>query len=387
MPVGQHSSGWWNDKCSRTVYGTGLAPISLSRVCQGVCVETVVKRGNIAMKKTNRSMALAVAGVAALLAGRAVWRRLVAYSFREKVILITGGSRGFGLVLARELVKEGAKIVLCARAQEELDQAEAEFHRQGVEVLAIPCDVAQQDQVERMVGEVIARWGRIDVLINNAGVIQTGPIEEMTIRDFQEAMNIHFWGSLHTTQAVLPSMRARRDGRIVNITSIGGKISVPHLVPYCASKFALVGLSQGLRAELAKDGVVVTTVCPGLMRTGSPRNAKFKGQHRAEYAWFSISDSLPLLSISAESAARKVIDACRYGEAELIYTLPAQVGAAFHGVFPGLTADLLGWVNRFLPGPGGIGTRAVKGKKSYSRWSPSFLTVLSDRAAARNNEV
>lgn len=338
-------------------------------------------------KKTNRSLTLAAGALAAFWAGRTLWRGLTAYSFRDKVVLITGGSRGFGLVLARQFVEEGAKVAFCARDQAELDRAEAEFRRQSVEVLAIPCDITQQDQVNRMVNEVRGRWGRIDVLVNNAGVIQTGPIEEMTTGDFQEAMDIHFWGSVYTTQAVLPAMRDRGEGRIINITSIGGKISVPHLLPYCASKFALVGLSQGLRAELAKDGIVVTTVCPGLMRTGSPRNAKFKGQHRAEYTWFSISDSLPVLSISAESAARKVLDACRHGDAELTYTLPAKIGAAFHGVFPGLTADLLGLFNRLLPGPGGIGTRAVKGKKSRSRWSPSFLTVLSEKAAARNNEV
>src|SRR6185503_4123757 len=122
--------------------------------------------------------------------------------------------------------------------------------------------------------------------------------------------------------AVLPEMRARREGRIVNITSIGGKISVPHLLPYSASKFALVGLSEGLRAELAKDGIVVTTICPGLMRTGSPRNATFKGQHRAEYAWFSIGDSLPVTAMSADRAARQILTACKRGEAEVVLSVP-----------------------------------------------------------------
>src|SRR5204863_2590958 len=128
---------------------------------------------------------------------------------------------------------------------------------------------------------------------------------------------------VHTTLDVMPDMRARREGRIVNISSIGGKVSVPHLLPYSASKFALVGLSEGLRAELAKDGIVVTTVCPGLMRTGSPRNAQFKGQHRAEYAWFTLSDSMPFFSQSAERAARQILSACRHGEAEVVLSLPA----------------------------------------------------------------
>ena len=230
-------------------------------------------------------------------------------------------------------------------------------------------------------------FGAIDVLVNNAGVIQVGPMEVMTLEDYEQAMKTHFWGPLYTTLAVLPEMREREDGRIVNITSIGGKISVPHLLPYSASKFALVGFSEGLRAELKKDGIVVTTVCPGLMRTGSPRNATFKGQHRAEYAWFSISDSLPVSSMSAERAARQIVEACKRGDAEVVLSIQAKMAVLFHGLFPGLTADLLGFVNRLLPAPGGIGTRRAKGKESESDLSPSWLTTLSEQAAARNNEI
>ena len=158
--------------------------------------------------------------------------------------------------------------------------------------------------------------------------------------DFEQSLAITFWGAYNTVEAVLPGMRARGEGRIVNISSIGGQVSVPHLLPYCVAKFALAGYSHGLRAELDAQGIVVTTVFPGLMRTGSPRNALFKGQHRQEYAWFILGDSLPGVSISAERAARKLVDGVRYGEAEVIVSLPAKLAATFHGVFPGLTADL-----------------------------------------------
>jgi short-subunit dehydrogenase len=225
------------------------------------------------------------------------------------------------------------------------------------------------------------------VLVNNAGIIQVGPLEVMTFDDFDQAMKSHFWGPLQTILAALPGMRDRGEGRIVNISSIGGKIAVPHLVPYSASKFALVGLSEGLRAELKKDGIVVTTVCPGLMRTGSPRNAEFKGRHREEYAWFSISDALPLTSISAERAARQIVEACRHGDAELVISVQAKLAVLFHGVFPGLTADILGVVNQLLPEPGGIGALKAKGKDSMSSWSPSWLTLLNERAAVVNNEI
>jgi short-subunit dehydrogenase len=200
-------------------------------------------------------------------------------------------------------------------------------------------------------------------------------------------MNVHFWGPLHTILAVLPDMKRRRSGRIVNIASIGGKIAIPHLVPYCASKFALVGLSRGLRAELKKDGIIVTTICPGLMRTGSPRNATFKGKHRAEYAWFSISDSMPGASMSAERAARQILNATKRGDAEVILTLPAVLAAKIDAFLPELSAKVLALTNRVLPGPGGIGTSGVKGHESESAASPSVLTALGDAAARRNNEL
>ena len=239
-----------------------------------------------------------------------------------------------------------------------------------------------------MVRDVGEQLGPIDAVINNAGTILVGPADVMELEDFQEAMNVNFWGPLHVILAVLPEMRRRGSGRIVNIASIGGKISVPHLLPYSASKFALVGLSEGLRAELARDGIQVSTICPGLMRTGSPRHAHFKGQHRAEYAWFSISDSLPVVSMSAERAARQIVDALCSGAAERILSLPAKLAVAMHGVLPGLTADLLGFINRGLPRSQGEPThRRMKGEASTSDVSPSWLTSLNEQAARRANQA
>jgi NAD(P)-dependent dehydrogenase (short-subunit alcohol dehydrogenase family) len=206
------------------------------------------------------------------------------------------------------------------------------------------CDVTDPLAVQTTVDRVTDDFGSIDALINNAGTIAIGPLEEMTREDYELAMNVNFWGPLNVATAVLPQMRQRGEGRIVNIGSIGGKIAMPHLTPYSASKFALVGLSEGMRAELAKDGVTVTTVCPGLMRTGSPRNVMVKGRHREEYAWFSISDSLPGLSMGAPRAARHIIAAMRRGDAELILSLPAKLAALTRGADPrrGTGADRAG---------------------------------------------
>lgn len=331
-------------------------------------------------------MGIVITLAAASLALILVWRWLPKYNFENKTVLLTGGSRGLGLIMARQLVQQGAKLAICARDELALERARKELEELGGDVLAVGCDVTDKAQVDEMVAEVRSHFGKIDALINNAGTITVGPMEEMTLEDYEAAMKLHFWAPLYTTLAVLPEMRQRKEGRIVNISSIGGKVSVPHLLPYSASKFALTGFSEGLRAELAKDGIVVTTVCPGLIRTGSPYNAQFKGQHRAEFTWFSISDSLPIISMSAERAARQILAACRRGDAEIVTSLIAQLAAKFHDLFPGLTASIAGFVNNFLPSPGGIGTKHAKGKDSTSDLSPSELTALSDRAAYKNNQ-
>lgn len=312
------------------------------------------------------------------------WWQESRYSFQDKTVLITGGSRGLGLTLARQLVQQGARVAICARDQAELERAKAQLNESS---LTIRCDLTDQNQVEQMIQKVNQEFGHLDVLINNAGMIQVGPFETMTLEDYETAMKLHFWAPLYTTFAVLPLMRDRSSGRIVNISSIGGKISVPHLLPYSASKFALVGFSEGMRAELAKEGIKVTTVCPGLIRTGSPENAYFKGQHRAEYTWFTLSDSIPILSMSAEAVARKILAGCRRADSEIITSLPAIIGIRFHGLFPGLTSDLLSWVNRLLPTSGGVGKESIIGKASHTPITSSFLTILTQRAARQNNQL
>jgi short-subunit dehydrogenase len=327
----------------------------------------------------------------ALAAGYAAWRLAIRYyrtiDFYGRVIAITGGSRGLGLVLARQFAAEGAKLAICARNQEELEAAQSELLDQGVPVLAQVCDLEDREQIKHFFNTVQRDYGRIDVLVNNAGVIQVGPMNTLTHADFEQAMNLHFWAAVHSVAEVLPIMRRQQAGRIVNVASIGGQIAVPHLLPYSASKFALVGFSDGLRSELRQEGIYVTTVCPGLMRTGSPRNASFKGQHRAEYAWFSIGSAMPLLSMSAERAASQILNACRHGRAKVTLSLPAKLGVLANTLAPELTADLMGLTNWLLPAAGGIGSSIAKGRESQSWVSPSILTTLTDRAAERNNEM
>ena len=327
------------------------------------------------------------AGIAAGIAATLLLRHRTPISFRGKTAFVTGGSRGLGLLIARELLARGAKVAISARDADELARAEQQLRAHGSDVLTIAADMTMREEAEAAVQKIEQQFGPVEILVNNAGTISVGPIETMTIDDYRSSINTHFWGPYFTTMAVLPQMKRRQFGRIVNISSIGGKISVPHLLPYSVGKFALTGFSEGLRSELLKDRIYVTTVCPGLMRTGSPRNAFFKGNNEAEYAWFSISDALPGLSINANRAARQVIEACARGDSEVVLSLPAKVATLIHGVFPEVTVDVLGVLNRFLPPPGGIGTDVRTGKQSRSKASPGWITALNERAAQENNQI
>ena len=343
-------------------------------------------------QKSSSSSWLWVAGLSAAAIGASVWRnRRGAYELTGRTVLITGGSRGLGLVLARRAVAEGARVAICARDEQELARARRDLLTYGgptTKVLAISRDLTNPQEVSSLVAEVEQELGGIDVLVNNAGIIVGGPLENMDARDFEEAMNTHFWAPYHTMQAVLPGMKLRGEGRIVNISSLGGKVAIPHLAAYSASKFALTGLSEGFRAEVSQYGIYVTTVCPGLLRTGSAENAQIKGQHEKEYAWFSIADALPGFTMSAEQAARRIWNAARRGDAELILSLPAKLLAAFHGLAPGTTTDVLAWVNRALPATGesAAANERRAGYDSETSLSRSFLTKLNRDEAARNNE-
>ena len=331
----------------------------------------------------------AAGGVGAFLAAREVINRAREGSLDGQVVLITGGSRGLGLAMARELADEGCRLVICARDEAELQRAGEELEQRGAEVLAVRCDVADRDDVQRMVDAARQAFGRIDVLICNAGVIQVGQVHSMELEDFRAAMDIMYWGVLYPILAVVPEMRQRHAGRIAIISSIGGKISVPYLLPYNAAKFAAVGLAEGLRAELADDGISVTNIVPGLMRTGSYLNAYYSGDAEGRekaYRLFVPLSSLPLLTSSAESAAKAYVRAIKRGAGEYIF--PPQYGliVRLHGLAPATTARAFSFIDRMLPTTE-AGTETEAGRKIDARIEQApvwrALTVLG-RWAARS---
>ena len=296
------------------------------------------------------AIAAGVLAIAAVIKGN--WRR---YPVRGKVVLVTGSSRGMGMALAQRFAEAGARIVLTARDSTELGHARDLLIARGAaraeDLLLIPCDLRDNEQVLQLVEDVRQQWGSIDVLVNNAGVISVGPVVSQPLSAFEDAIRSNYFSMVHASLAVLPSMLERGEGAIVNITSIGGKVAIPHLLPYSGSKFAAVGFSQGLHAEVRSKGVRVTTVTPGLLRTGSPVHAKVVGRRAEEFRWFNLGDSLPGMSRDAYEAANRVLRATETGETELSITPQAAIMARLGQVSPAATALVLSLSNRLLPSP------------------------------------
>jgi NAD(P)-dependent dehydrogenase (short-subunit alcohol dehydrogenase family) len=298
-----------------------------------------------------------------------------------RVVVITGGSRGLGLAIARELGRAGCRLVICARDERELAAAESELTARGADVMAVRCDVADAADVAELMKLALRRFGTVDVLVNNASVLDVGPLASLTISEFDAALAVNFWGTVHASLAVLPIMQTRGFGRIVNVTSIGGKVAVPHLLPYDAAKFAAVGFSEGLAAEVARDGIVVTTVVPGLMRTGSPVNVTYHGEPAREYLWFALGDLLPLTSMSAARAARRIVKALVRGEVEVTLGWSAKLLRLVHALTPSLTVRALGLVNRALP-PAGDG----EARPGFAVPLPRALDRFLQSTAERGNQ-
>lgn len=272
-------------------------------------------------------------------------------SFEGQSVFITGGSRGLGFALAQSLVQEGANVTLVARDMNELTKAQELLSQlKGGKVHTIACDVTVPSDLKRAMSEANSKFNGIDLLINNAGAILVGPWETLEPEDFEAQIKLHVYAPMEAIRCVLPYLRQTTSGkRIVNICSMGGRVAVPHMLAYDTSKFALSGFSQGIGVELASEGISVTTVYPSLLRTGSPIQAVFKGDHEKEFAWFQAGDILPGLSMSASSAARRIVEAARDRRWELTLSKFAQLRMGVAAFFPELMNQLMVGFNRLLP--------------------------------------
>lgn len=324
-----------------------LVPIALAA---GATTAAVAVAGTIAAAGLG---AAAIFAVRKLRSSQPAW---------NPVVVVTGGSRGLGYAIASRFAKGGARLVLAARHRGELEEAQAKLlaehpHMRPEDFYLVAADLTDPAACDGLILSAMLRFSHIDVLVNNAGIIEVGPLEAQPLEAFERAMRINFFAALYTTYAALPHMMAQLPGSgglsgrraaIVNISSVGGKVAVPHMLPYSAAKFALTGFSEGLHAELRGAGVRVTTVCPGLMRTGGEAHAQFVGDVEKEKRWFNIGAKTPGLAATAEYAANRIYNAARSGRAEITITPQAWMAARFAGLAPETTQRISALVNDHL---------------------------------------
>lgn len=334
------------------------------------------------MSRARRVAALATGVLVGGWGARTLVRRARAWRLHGRVAVVTGGTRGLGLLIARELLADGCRVAICGRDEETLRRA-VELLGEPPELLAQSCDVGDQAQVRSFMAAVAAQFGPVELLITNAATMNVGRVETMDAADFESAMRDTFHGTLYPLLEVLPAMRERGEGRIGVISSIGGRVSFPHLLPYAAAKYAQVGLAEGLRAELAGDGITVTTIIPGFMRTGSFLAADFHTPARDEYSWFAASAVAPIVTLSPEWAARRVVQAIRHGEADVTLGWFARLGGTIKSLMPGLSADVLGTVDRFvLPDGTDNGDGPATGADIHSR-APTAVRAMAEPVVSR----
>ena len=191
--------------------------------------------------------------------------------FSNQVVWITGASSGIGEALAVAFAKTGAKLVLSARRQEELDRVAALCT--GAEVFVLPMDLAKSDGFDALTAQVISRYGRIDVVVHNGGISQRSWVKDTAMEVHRRIMEVNYFGTVALTRAVLPSMLGNKRGQFVVISSVMGKVGTPMRSAYAASKHALHGFFDCLRSEVAKEGLIVTMICPGFIATNVSKNA------------------------------------------------------------------------------------------------------------------
>jgi len=253
-------------------------------------------------------------------------------------VLITGASQGIGKATALLFAREGYDLVLAARHPQSLAAAAQEIEQLGRSALAIPTDVKDPGQVQALVQKALDHYGSIDVLINNAGIYVSGPVEQFSLDDWHQTVDLNLWGYIHTIQALLPHFLARGSGTIVNLSSIGGKVPLPYVTPYCTSKFAVTGLTKSLHAELSPKGLQVCGIYPNLIKSGFMERAIFRGQDdkeaQARREQLNTILKAPVVE-KPEDVAKAIWDAVKHKKSEVLVG-SANIGTTVNRLFPGL---------------------------------------------------
>jgi len=245
--------------------------------------------------------------------------------FKDQVVIVTGGGRGIGRATALEFAAEGATLLLGGRRMDALRTAAEECRSAGGRAEAVRCDVAVDEELQGIVTTALDHYGRVDVLVNNAGVVAGGRLDEIDADDVGRMVGVNVWAPIRLAQLVVPHMREAKSGTIVNISSVAGRVGVPYYATYCASKFAMRGFSESLRRELAPDGVHVMAVFPGGTATDMLENVEF--------------DSFGVTIATAQQVASAIVRGVRWRQPEVFIGLGESIFSRWNDMMP-WTVDL-----------------------------------------------
>ena len=251
--------------------------------------------------------------------------------FKDKVVLITGASSGIGRDSAIEFARLGANVVLVSRTRERLEQVADELQGFGVTVLVCQCDVSDKAQVREMARSVLEKFGSIDILVNNAGFAIYGSIADLSIDEIESQMETNYLGMVYCIKNFLPSMLDKKSGHIVNVASVAASFGLPGIASYCASKFAMLGFSEGLKHELKDSGVGVTVVSPIMVRTNFFDHPSFEKMPK-----FSPT------SLDSRTVAKAIIRAANSSRLEIIVPSLVRGAVWMKNTFPYIINPILG---------------------------------------------
>ena len=261
---------------------------------------------------------------------------------RGTTIVVTGATSGIGREAALEFARAGANVVIAGRREQRLKELALEIESIGQRALSVVTDVADQLQVERLITNAIERFGRIDTLVNNAGVAFAGRFDQMSLEDFRRVLDVNCWGAVYASKAAVARMLGQRGGGvIINVSSILGKRGVPFQTAYCASKFALAGFSEALRTEVMTDGIDVCTIFPGAVETEIFESS-------ANHIGMEVPGFVP--KFPANSMAKIIVQTARFPQPEVVMALDAQAINFANKLAPGLIDLALGWTVPLIEG-------------------------------------
>ena len=251
--------------------------------------------------------------------------------FKNKVVLITGASSGIGKQTAIEFAKLGSSIILVARRKNKLEQVENELKQFNVNTLVCTCDVSKKDQVEKMSKIVLKKFNSIDILVNNAGFAIYGSVYDLSINDIESQMETNYFGMIYCTKNFLPLMLEKKSGHIVNVASVAASFGLPGIASYCASKFAMLGFSEGLKYELSGTGVGITVVSPIMVKTDFFDHPSFEKMPKYSPT-----------SLNSKTVAKAIVKASNSSRLEIITPSIVRIAVWLKHTFPYFINPILG---------------------------------------------